>query len=201
MTKPIGWVRPPLPEFRELAFSDMQIQSIVARLERLKPECVSDEDCWPARNFKSYATVLVDGVSHQAHRLACHIFNGPFPRTHHIAHSCDNPPCINPRHLSAVLPAENCRQAFERGLNSGPRGEKCGTAKLTEADVLAAIDECRITGHGYRRIAARLGLPPSAVKDVLSGRSWQHITGGKPVAKVDHFNAREAVAARCEVAS
>jgi hypothetical protein len=24
----------------------------------------------------------------------------------------------------------------------------------------------------------------------LSGRSWQHITGGKPVAEVDHFNAR-----------
>lgn len=198
MTKPKGWVRPPLPTFKPIVLGDVSVEEVLNRLAKMVEPGLPDNECWPANGYKSYPSITINGKGYAATRVVCTLHHGEIPDGYHVAHSCDNPRCINPKHLEAVTPSENARQAVERNLKKHPIGERCGTSKMTEQQVRAAIAECKATGHGYRRIAKKLGLPPSAVKDMLSGRSWQHITGGKPVAKINHLNSRENSRARRE---
>lgn len=116
-----------------------------------------------------------------AHRASYFAYHGEIPYGMVIGHKCDNPRCVNPHHLEAITMAQNTKDACDRFRMFPCRGETNGSAKLTRETALACIEECKRTGDGYRRIAKRLNLPPSAVKDLLSGRSWQHLTGGKRV--------------------
>lgn len=47
------------------------------------------------------------------HRLAYQLFVGDVGH-HHILHSCDNPRCINPKHLRAGTHAENMQDMVDR---------------------------------------------------------------------------------------
>ena len=63
------------------------------------------DECWPwlgARLPKGYGRVKVNGRATLTHRVAYFIAN-PTSRMKYarrlILHSCDNPPCCNPKHL------------------------------------------------------------------------------------------------------
>lgn len=49
------------------------------------------------------------------HRVAYEFFNGPIPDGMVVMHSCDNPPCCNPRHLSLGTQADNLHDMFRKG--------------------------------------------------------------------------------------
>jgi hypothetical protein len=130
----------------------------------------SEHVCWNVtRSYGVYGSLKFGGESYAAHRVSYAIQHGSVPVGMVVGHTCDNPRCINPNHLEAITDSQNARDAADRMLLIPRRGERAGTAKMTREQVLEAIAECEKTGDGYRKISKRLGLPPSAVKDVLSG--------------------------------
>lgn len=69
----------------------------------------------------------------RAHRVSYEVHKGPIPEGLDILHSCDNPPCINPDHLSVGTRGENCTDAASR--DRFPLNEKHHNTKLTVEQV------------------------------------------------------------------
>lgn len=89
-----------------------------------------------------------------------------------VMHSCDNPPCVNPAHLSAGSQFDNMRDAVSRGRMRDRKGEQNGRAKLDVAAVVAI--RASVTGrHGERMaIARQYGISSGQVSKILNGDSW-----------------------------
>lgn len=135
------------------------------------------DDCleWPfSRDRKGYPFGTVDGHQIRVHR---HVLQAVKPRGHDSGpwalHSCDNPPCANPRHLRWGTAAENTADAIERGRLA--RGVRTGTAKLTDELVAEIRATYRAGGVTYQDVASRFGVAVPTIADVVTGRYWKHV--------------------------
>lgn len=91
-----------------------------------------------------------------------------------VRHSCGNPACQNTEHLLLGTRAEASTDMVGRGRQAHPKGESCGMAKLTEADVLM-IREMSLSGTTRKDIAAKFGVSGSLISRILSGKYWSHL--------------------------
>ena len=129
-------------------------------------------DCWHFHANDTYGRFR--GFS--AHRVAYRLAVGPIPVGYVIAHKCDNKRCCNPSHLEAVTSGKNNRDAHARSITH-EQGEQRYNAILNESLVREIVRLNRELGLGRVRISRRLGIRANAVKKVLEGRTWSHITG------------------------
>ena len=94
---------------------------------------------WTARTNRHGYGLFVIGHSkaHLAHRVSYEHWKGPFPKEKKVLHSCDNPACVNPEHLSVGTQGDNVRDMVQKGRNmSIPKpGESNPQSKLTAAQV------------------------------------------------------------------
>lgn len=93
-----------------------------------------NKDCWEYTGFlneKGYGKVKLKGKHVFAHRLALCVYTGKNIKTKkHVLHTCDNPKCINPKHLYFGTNLQNVRDKMMRGrhgcekINYCPKGHK-----------------------------------------------------------------------------
>lgn len=83
-------------------------------------------ECWLwawNRTVLGYGTMMDNYRVVYAHRLSWIANNGEIPAGLTVMHSCDNPPCVNPHHLSLGTQADNVRDAASKGRLDGGRGK------------------------------------------------------------------------------
>lgn len=87
-------------------------------------------DCWlwtKATDRDGYGKILVDGKRIGAHRLSYLLHYGEIPNGLHVMHTCDNPPCVRPEHLTLGTMADNIRDSIAKGRfwANRPLTEEC----------------------------------------------------------------------------
>jgi len=88
-----------------------------------------------------------------------------------IMHECDNPPCVNPRHLTLGSHLENSAQAQARGRLKIRRGAENERALLNEAMVIEARQRFQ-SGESIPKIARSMNVKYHAMYNAVQGRSW-----------------------------
>lgn len=121
---------------------------------------------------KRYARIYHKGRTVSAHRLAYAVANGldVFTMGGVVMHSCDNPRCINPRHLSLGTYSMNTQDMHSKGRGRNQKGEANASVKFSD-DTVAAIRGAHIPGRGgnARALREQYGISSQMLSLVIRG--------------------------------
>lgn len=111
----------------------------------------------------------------RAHRVSWELRFGPIPPGLIVMHSCDNPSCVNPAHLSLGSHADNNADMVSKGRANHPVGHIGVGRKLNEQAVRSI--RARVEGGETKRSLAReFGVHASVISRVCSGKEWGHVS-------------------------
>lgn len=142
-----------------------------AAIARFHTKYQRSEGCWPwmAGRYKGgYGQFCLEHhykcpqINTQAHRVAYVLAKGDIPQGQVVMHTCDNPPCVNPEHLSLGTQGDNVRDAAWKGHYNGSRPS---TQKITDAQVR----EIRASGEKSIRLSERYGVSKVAISLIRRG--------------------------------
>lgn len=98
----------------------------------------------------------------------------PSPEKRYAIHGpCNNPLCMNYRHLSWGTPSQN--NLDRRRDGTAPLGEANGIARLTERDVKRIRDRYKQGDISQEQLASQYGVATMTVNRAIRGISWSHI--------------------------
>ena len=144
-----------------------------------KVEVRGPDECWPwqaASTTKGYGIYTRGKLGKRrvyAHRYAYEMLVGPIPDGMFCMHKCDNPSCVNPKHLTVGTCSDNLRDMVMKGRSS--RGEKRWCAKLTEDDVRAIRTRYATGKVSTYSLAGEYGASQSAIQLVVHHKTWKHV--------------------------
>jgi len=136
--------------------------------------------CWPwtgNRNKYGYGVIslFLDGKATLtiASRWAYFLIYGVRPGKQWVLHTCDNPPCCNPRHLYLGTPAQNSTDMVRRGRSA--RGLMKKDTKLSD-DAVREIRALYAAGElTHQEIADRYHIHRNSVWRIAAGRRRYHV--------------------------
>ena len=153
--------------------------SLNERFERRLAEIEKkDDSCWIwtfAKNKKGYGVIGgADKKTLFAHRVSYQYHYGDLESKDYVLHSCDNPSCVNPKHLRKGTCSENIKEAFDKGRKTNPVafGEDNPKSKLTVEQVRFIKANPQL---GHKAIADMFGLSPNCIRGVRIGRTWKDV--------------------------
>ena len=133
---------------------------------------ISENGCWLWTAFcmkNGYGLFRLPQGHKLAHRISYELFNGPLDSRLDVMHSCDNPCCVNPSHLSLGTRKDNMQDAVSKDRMR--RGDTHGRSKLSEQEAIAILKDSRL----QKEIAKDFGVSQATVSDIKTGRKWAHI--------------------------
>jgi hypothetical protein len=133
------------------------------------------EACWPwlgYRHKNGYGEFRMRNKRRiGAHRFAIGLIEAGDCKNAVAMHSCDNPSCCNPKHISLGTQAQNQAEKVQRGRSL--TGARNPMATMSEATALT-IKRRRKAGERYADIARDLDLSLGRVHKVVN-YGWKHL--------------------------
>lgn len=97
-----------------------------------KIEFIPFHECWEWSTYKDkdgygYFSTVENGkkMNRKAHRMSYMLFNGPIVKGLWVLHKCDNPSCVNPKHLFLGTAKDNAIDRDIKGRAYGPNKTHC----------------------------------------------------------------------------
>lgn len=106
----------------------------------------------------------------RAHVFAWEQANGrPVPSGMVVMHTCDNPRCVNPAHLSIGTQADNIHDSIRKGRYNCFGIQKLNADQVREIRVLIAL------GRLQKDIAKQFGIARNTVSGIARRKTWDHL--------------------------
>lgn len=148
-----------------------------------KVDCRGPDECWVWLNATDgcgYGVFWANGRNNQAHRFSKEMRLGRQLKASRqltgkdelVLHTCDNPACVNPKHLYIGTQARNIRDRDERGRTSV--GASRPASKLSPRRV-RKIRRLRRKGMTLTRLADKFHLHVSTVWAIVKRKAWKHV--------------------------
>jgi len=127
------------------------------------------DECWPwtaSLQEHGYGQFNVDdNYIVRAHRFSYELHYGPL-NGRHALHSCDNPKCVNPKHLFRGTHYSNMKDMTEKGRRF---------SRLSEIQVKSILLYGK-NGWKHKKIAEHFCISRPTVTAILNGRIWAHVS-------------------------
>lgn len=142
-----------------------------------KAMLLETDDCieWPyTLSTSGYGIVRYQGRQTPAHALALILSGQPKPDApQNLAlHWCDNPPCVNVRHLRWGSNLDNAADRVARERGRHPNGENHYRAKLNEQQV-REIRRRWAMGESQVSLGAAYGVDRNTIAGAVHGKTWR----------------------------
>lgn len=147
------------------------------------------DKCWlwqggtiPQRG--NYGRFYINRKDFRAHRCAYYFTYNTDPGQFDVMHSCDNPICVNPHHLSVGTRKDNHDDMTRKGRRcyyrrehpeKALKGEDHYATTLTNEQVLEIRRRHIFRKVTMKQLAAEYGVSWSTVQGIISRKSWKHI--------------------------
>lgn len=147
-----------------------------------KVDIKGPNECWDWNSYKhrqGYGVIKVNSKLLLAHRVSAELAGISIKDK--ICHSCDNPSCVNPNHLFAGTQKDNINDKINKQRQA--RGERAGSAKLTELQVIEirnAIKKLKTSNnrlpHRSRdMLSAKFNISKIQLDHINARTNWKHI--------------------------
>lgn len=110
-----------------------------------------------------------------AHRISWVIHNGDIPKGLFVLHTCDNPKCVNPKHLFLGTWDDNNKDRNKKGRTIVQHGENSHFHKLTEKEVLFIRNEFKTKDITLTSLSKKFNVSITAIKMIVDRQNWKHI--------------------------
>jgi predicted Zn-ribbon and HTH transcriptional regulator len=150
-------------------------KDVFANLASLETdECI----VWPLSVIHDgYGRLRVGKKTKQVHILAYEKRIGEVPEGMKVCHHCDNPPCLNYRHLFLGTVQDNNED--KRLKKRHCFGETSGMAKLTEEQVREIrakyVYDIKNRAQRQLRLGEEYGVGQTVISAIVRRKTWKHI--------------------------
>lgn len=147
--------------------------------QRLLSKVIVSDDpnaCWgwsASFNDHGYGRIRISGIEYVASRLSYAVHNGADPDHLDVCHTCNNPACTNPRHLTLGNHLQNMQYAAKFGRIGGPgvsrnRGEQNPMARLSDEDVREILRLYSTGTISQKDIGLKFGVRQGHVSTIIT---------------------------------
>lgn len=145
-----------------------------------KVDVKSEDECWEwmaGDDGNGYGVIRINNKNVKAHRFSYTINIGVIFDKLFVCHSCDNPSCVNPKHLWLGTNKDNSQDRDVKGRGNHPKGVAHGRTSLSENDIIYIRETYSKGNITQKELAKQFGIVHSVVSYIVRGATWKNVAG------------------------
>lgn len=141
------------------------------------------DECWEWEGGKtgSYGQFAWRDAGNLAHVASYKLFVGHISKRHgknklFVLHTCDNPSCVNPKHLWLGTDQQNMDDMVRKGRSLHRYGANAPSAVFSAHKVKKIRGLYASGKYTYKQLAYKTGVSLGYIWNLVNGRNWK-VTG------------------------